>query len=182
MKLHTLIIGLFFGILFTVILVGCKNVQNNNRFLLKTDSLLVHLDSSKGYFDKIDTLSLKTVLKNIKQRVNFLSTFKGNQVDSLFLEYGHRYQIFKHFLKEYPEINKELKFSKKQLDDLKHDLRYGILKNGKDSLFYTQEQKAFNHLRRQISLYYQRILEQNRQIKNLNMFMDNSFNKTKKRN
>ncbi len=156
------------ALLLPVLFAGCNDPSVGTPYLKQTDSLLVRLDSSAKYLYKIDTSALKNTMKLCKERVLQLGALKTERADSLAREYGHKYRIYKHFLKKYPKLNKEVETSKGQLHDLRHDLRYQLLEKGKDSLYYTQERKALNRLRREISLYYQRILEQNRQITRLN--------------
>ncbi len=162
----------FFRFLLPVILLpllfsGCKNRENSAPYVQQTDSLLRRLDSSAYYFNKIDTVALKATMLYCKEIVEKPGNMKSKQADSLLLEFGHRYRIYKHFLKKYGKLKKELTFSKNQLQNLRHDLQYELIEKGKDSLYYNQERKALNHLRREISLYYQRILEQNRQMERL---------------
>ena len=162
----------FFRFLLPVIFLpllfsGCNNRENSAPYVQQTDSLLRRLDSSAYYFNKIDTVALKATMLYCKETVEKLGNIKSKRADSLILEYGHRYRIYKHFLKKYGKLGKELTFSKNQLQNLRHDLQYELIEKGKDSLYYNQERKALKHLRREVSLYYQRILEQNRQMERL---------------
>ncbi len=164
----------FFVLIMSMLFVSCGPSKKQKVYLSKIDSITKKVEATASYFLQADTFRLKKQMAKIKQTINRLNSvpIKQKLKDSLFLALGHKYQIIKHFVKTYTELDKELKYSEKQLSNLHHDIKENILKNGKDSIYFSDERKAANHLRREMANYYQQLKSQTREWKQLQVYMD----------
>lgn len=136
-----LIIGSFLT-LFLVNSCGSKYPKE----IVSVDSLQALLNITQTELKAIDKAEINNKYSEIKENIAFI---QQNYNDTLTLEmaeflgdYSLVLKAFESVKEEYAGLEKELEFSSKQLNSLKHDLQYNIMNNDSVKIYCMREDQA----------------------------------------
>ena len=127
-----------------VILSSC--MKNNQEALKQTDSLMTILDSSEKIFSSYDTTRVKNILDSTDHKVELLKKYSPDSLDKettiLLADYLHVLQALEKFPAERKNISSQISFSRKQLNDMKHDLSDGAMSKEEFAKNFPEESTA----------------------------------------
>ena len=116
-----------------IIVSGCEQT-NFKKEIVKVDSLMVKIDSVELMYRRIDTVGMADMSQKFSENMGFVQQAYINKKDTmpkevalLMSDYRTLKKPAKGFNGNYQKAGKELKFSKNQLSDLKHDLQNNLL-------------------------------------------------------
>lgn len=122
-----------FIVLLATLSLGCERTHFSNE-ISSLDSLRAKLDSAERLHRLIDTTGFHEAGKVFTQKLTFIQQKYTESKDTiprnvalLMANYRDLKKPSKGFIPEYERTRKELKFSKDQIRDLKHDLQNNLL-------------------------------------------------------
>jgi len=145
-------IFLFLPFVFT----ACKNTKHVKE-IASIDSLKIVIDSVEKQLNIIDTTMVKSVVKEYSENSEQIRDYfkdEDKNDDSIWkaiTSYGILKKPLKNFIKDFPGFYSEISFSKKQLIDLKADIKKSKIKEEKISKYTKEEAEAVNELRVQVN-------------------------------
>ena len=117
---------------------GLNEDQSNKLNLLQS-----RLDSTLNKIEAVDTAKNRVSFDHFFENIRFIQEEMTDTITPelalFFDDYYSMRKAFKMYAQEYPLILNELKISKKQLADLKHDGEAGILEDGQFEKYYHLE-------------------------------------------
>jgi len=124
--------------------------------LKRTDSLITILDSSEKIFFSFDTMRVKNILDSTEHKVELLKKYAPDSLDKettiLLADYMHNNKIIEKSFGERNNIPPLITFARKQLDDMKRDLRDGAMSSEDFTKNFPEEQKAISELNSYINM------------------------------
>ncbi|NTW33933.1 MAG: hypothetical protein HGB12_15180 [Bacteroidetes bacterium] len=146
---------IFFALCSSVFFISCNNIDHSKE-IKKIDSLYTVIDSIEGKIIKADTAKIRTVFNEYLNNIGLIKeNFNDKKDDSIWkviTTYGIIRKPIKDFLKKYPDYYDEIKFSRKQLDSLKTDLKNDKIPENKISEYTKTEADAVNSLMQQVTV------------------------------
>jgi len=146
---------IFLTLILLFFFISCKN-NNHSKEIKKIDSLYTVIDSIEKNLIKADTAKIKGVFKvylhNIEQIKEKFNDKKEDSTWSVITTYGIIRKPLKDFLKKIPGFYDEIKFSKKQLDSLKTDIKNNNIPDNKISEYTKTEADAVNNLMQEVNI------------------------------
>ncbi|MBK5285283.1 MAG: hypothetical protein JJE25_07745 [Bacteroidia bacterium] len=125
-------------------------LKNNSAELKQTDSLITMLDSSEKIFLSFDTNLVKNILDSSDRKVELLRKFAPDSLDKeitiLLSDYLHINKTLEKSFGERNNVNPQITFSRKQLDDMKRDLNNGAMSKEDFTKNFPEEEKAVSEL------------------------------------
>lgn len=147
-------ISLCFALIF---LSGC----NNNEFeteIKSVNNLIEKLDSAEAIFNEIDTAHYQVIADTISSNLNWITRSYKQSNDTMDREtamfisdYRGSNKVFTKMDNTYSEISAEIEFSKKQLQELKHDLEEEALTAILANKYLVQEGEAVRAIMQSVS-------------------------------
>lgn len=139
----------------TVAFMGCGG-KKHPKMMAKIDSLYSVIDSIEKKLSSVDTIEVKKVFEEYSENIGMIKeNFKDKKEDSVWkviTNYGIIRKPLKNFIKDYPGLYKEIKYSRKQLDSLKADIEKGIIDGSKVKEFTNSEADAIKSLRQVVDI------------------------------
>jgi DNA polymerase I-like protein with 3'-5' exonuclease and polymerase domains len=134
---------------------SCKSGKHAKE-VATIDSLYTVIDSVERSLQSIDTAGVKKAVKEYSENIgkikeNFADEDrKDEDLWKTITTYGVVKKPLKTFVKEYPGFYREIRFSRKQLDSLKYDIRNGNIADTNIIKYTKDEANAVNDLRMQV--------------------------------
>ena len=150
----------YFGLLIyalSFLLFSCNNKPDVKTYLSKIDSLSLSLEESASAYKDIDTAEIRQYYVEIETQINELKDYNNIINTSPVISYNKTKNNFNDFLKTYPVLMHELKYTKAQLSDLKHDIENRNLNQDNLSLYMDQERQSVYVLKLKMDHYSQQL-------------------------
>lgn len=154
-------------ILILLFLFSCNSREKQER-IEQIDIISHRLNSMADVFLKIDSVKVRQNFTTVKQNLGELNKLSLNRSNKLIKDYGKLKKEFKNYLKTRPFIIDELGFTRNQLSDLKHDVKYNKLSDQEFELYLKHEANAAQRLRVKMSHFNDRLQNQMKIFDSLN--------------
>jgi hypothetical protein len=143
------------GIIFSL-LIFSSCMKNNQAEIKQADSLMTALDSAEIKFMSFDTTRIHNILDSTDHKVELIKKFAPDSLDKettiLLANYLHIHQALEKYPPDRRNIFPQISFSKKQLNDMKHDLTSGAMSKEDFIKNFPEEGKAIAELSSYISM------------------------------
>jgi len=142
---------------FIIALFCCAScIKGKHSKEIKTiDSLISVTDTIKNNLDASDTTKIKEAFKEYNENIGQIRTFFNDKKDSTWstiTAYGNLKNPLKNFILNYPALYNEILYSKKQLNDLKADIRGNKITKEKMAEYTKNEAQAINSLKQHVNI------------------------------
>jgi hypothetical protein len=138
--------NLFFALIVIVVFASCSS--NKNAKELKTiDSLYTVIDTVNVMIEKADYKSFEKMYATSKENLDLLKENFDDKKDSTWSTitlYSSLNKHFKSFSKKFPQFIVDVEESKKQLDNLKADIKAGKIEKDTVDLYVSDEANAMS--------------------------------------
>lgn len=147
----------FLFLLFAIltISISCKNTKNHPQ-LATIDSLNLVIDTIEKTINTVDSAEVtKTYVeyqKNIKQIKLYFNDQKEDSLWSTITAYGVIRKPLKEYKKNISEFFNNIKYSRKQLDSLRTDIKADNISEEKVKAYTKSEAEAVNSLNQQVKI------------------------------
>jgi len=136
-----------------VLFITCNNPDRSSE-IAKIDSLYTVLDTIAVNLKEVDTAGIKTRNTEYWDNINEIKkNYNGTPGDTawtIVTQYGGIKKTFKKFLFNYHFWEKEIAFSKEQLDSLKYDVENNLITKEDFKKYFKGEEEAVNSLNQDI--------------------------------
>lgn len=131
-------------------------VRKNQDELKRTDSLMNVLDSAENKFLASDSTRIQNVLDSMNHKTKLIQKFASDTLDkemTIFLsDYLRIQQALEKYYPDRRNIIPQITLSKKQLDNMKHDLNNGAISKEEFEKYFPEEERAVTELSSYISM------------------------------
>jgi hypothetical protein len=131
-------------------------MKNNQAELKQTDSLVTAIDSTEMKFMSFDTTRIENILDSTEYKVKLLKKYAPDSLDKettiLLANYLHVHQSLEKYPSDRKNISPQISFSRKQLENMKHDLNSGAMSKEDFVKNFPEEKKAVAKLSSYISM------------------------------
>jgi Skp family chaperone for outer membrane proteins len=147
--------ALFFLMILPLGFMACKS-NKHAKEIATIDSLYTVIDSIQKTLSTIDTVKIRKVVKEYTASISQIKeNFKDeNRKDEdlwkTITTYGIVKKPLRNFNRDFPAYYREIKFSRKQLDSLRADLKDGNIEEEKAPKYTKDEALAVNELKQKI--------------------------------
>lgn len=136
-------------LIFIFLFISCSDKIKNDK-LKQIDSLITQIDSLKSNLASIDIDSVNLIIDETEYIVQkFIKLKPEDQSKEEIKLFGYSGDIHKtcsRFMGAYNLTQKEILYSERQLNDLKHDIEYDLLKDSMFTVYYEMEKKIVSGL------------------------------------
>ena len=175
-------------LIFTILIASLGFAScNNNKYkkeISKIDSLYIIIDSIEKTLSTIDTVNIRNIYKEYSENINEIkenfNDKKEDSVWSVITNYGVIKTPLKNYVNDFRGYYNEIKFSKKQLDDLKADIKDGNIKEEKISDYTKNETEAVIKLKELVEINVNGVKEKLKLFDSLNPKVIKIINNLKK--
>jgi len=150
---------LYYFIVLLMISASCTVTDKERAYIHKIDRLENALDSVSRHYYAVDTTELFNANNLINKHLSRLSSMDTIMGDTVKI-YASMQKTFKRFISDHPLILDEIRYSKKQLQTLKKDIRNGKISEMQMEKYFQEEKEAISVLMQKISFNAQNITYQ----------------------
>ena len=138
-------ISIFVILLF--LLNSCINREFYKSYGSKVDSLSSNLEEMAAKYELLDTILIKSQLDTIQMQLDSISKIPEITLFPLVVNYKYIGKDYKTFWRGHPLTTRELKYTRSQLIDLKHDMEKYQLDEAEIEMYFIQEKESVRKLK-----------------------------------
>ena len=165
----------YIGIL-TILLMSCNNT-NNQKFILRIDSLNMQLETAVEEYSIIDSTTLANIRKDVSSNCNKIDYKVDSSFNKLIIPYSQINKSIKQILKMDFYIKTELQKSRIQINTLLHDADRSLIDTTLLMQYIEDEKKAVNILIERMNFNHLRMMSETKRYDSLNPLIEEFINK-----
>ena len=129
-----------------LLLTSCINKDFYSSYGMKVDSLSASLEEMAAKYESLDTIRIMAQYDTIRMQLDSLSKTPEITLDTLVVFYKYIGKDYKTFWRGHPLTIRELKYTRAQLTDLKHDIEKYQLDEEGVARYFIQEKESVRKL------------------------------------
>ena len=133
-------------LLLIFLLNSCVNKEYYQTYSSNVDELSSRLETMALKYESLDTILIKSQYDTIQKRINSISQTPEITLNPLVVNYKYIGKDYKTFLRGHPLTIRELKYTREQLIDLKHDIEKYQLDEEGVARYFIQEKESVRKL------------------------------------
>ncbi len=134
-------------VFFLLLLNSCINKEFYKSYDSKVDSLSSGLEEMAAKYESLDTILIKLQLDTIQMQLDSISKMPEITLYPLVVNYKYIGKDYKTFWRGHPLTTRELKYTRSQLIDLKHDIEKYQMDEEEIEMYFIQEKESVRKLK-----------------------------------